>query len=83
MDDDIIPRFTIRDSRDAAILKRALVFYINHREIEYEQAARSAGASAFALSVDLVHEKDELVMMIRDITNGTMESAPAARTEEI
>jgi hypothetical protein len=83
MDDDIIPRFTIRDRRDADILKRALVFYINHRAIEYAQAADAAGVGAFGLSVDMAHEKEELIQMIRDITNGTMESAPAARTEEI
>ncbi len=81
MDDDIIPRFTIRDGRDADILKRALVFYINHRRIEYAQAAEAAGASAFALSVDMEHEKRELLVMIRDLTNGTMEST-ATPTEE-
>lgn len=72
--DDMIPRFTIRDQRDADIIKRALVFYINHRRLEYSQAAAAAGADPLTLSVDMQHEKQELLVMIRDITDGTMDT---------
>lgn len=72
MDDDMIPRFTIRDAEDAAILRRSLVFYMIHRRREYSEAASQVGADPIALSVDMQHEKERLLVMMQDITDGTM-----------
>jgi hypothetical protein len=74
--DDMIPRITLRDYRDAEVLYSALRIYLEARIGVNNLASRQPGADQIKLSLDLIEETRYLCELIEAIGDGIMDPEP-------
>lgn len=80
--EDMIPRITIRDAKDATTIKNAILVYARSVQQEYTRQSGFPGADQFALTVEMNRDIEALMTLIRDVETGIIGDTESTTQED-